>query len=120
MLDALRSTPCYKSIPSKVWQQEWVLHCEPVGSGLGALKYLAPYIFRVAMSNNRILKLENDHVTFRYRDTETGTENVAPWVLKTSSIAFSSMSYPKASSRSVIMACLAPASAKHFLLSGTS
>lgn len=74
LLDALRSTPCYKSIPSKVWQQEWVVHCEPVGSGLGALKYLAPYIFRVAMSNNRILKLENDHVTFRYRDTETGTE----------------------------------------------
>jgi hypothetical protein len=38
------------------------------------LKYLAPYIFRVALSNNRILKLENDRVTFRYRDTETGAE----------------------------------------------
>jgi hypothetical protein len=51
-----------------------VVHCEPVGTGLGALKYLAPYIFRVAISNNRILKLENDRVTFRYRDTETGAE----------------------------------------------
>jgi len=50
------------------------VHCEPVGTGLGALKYLAPYIFRVAISNNRILKLENDRVTFRYRDTETGAE----------------------------------------------
>jgi hypothetical protein len=47
-----------------------------VGSGLGALKYLAPYIFRVAISNNRILKLENDRVTFRYRDTETGAERL--------------------------------------------
>jgi hypothetical protein len=45
-----------------------------VGTGLGALKYLAPYIFRVAISNNRILKVENDRVTFRYRDTETGSE----------------------------------------------
>lgn len=73
---ALRCTDCYTRLPAKVWKQEWVVHCEPVGSGLGALKYLAPYIFRVAISNNRILKLENDQVTFRYRDTETGAERL--------------------------------------------
>jgi hypothetical protein len=71
---ALRDTPCYARIPTHVWQQEWVVHCEGVGSGLNALKYLAPYIFRVALSNNRLLKLEGDRVTFRYRDTETGAE----------------------------------------------
>jgi hypothetical protein len=71
---ALRATDCYQRIPAKAWEQEWVVHCEPVGSGLGALKYLAPYIFRVAISNNRILKLEDDRVTFRYRDTDTGQE----------------------------------------------
>ena len=71
---ALRGTACYTQIPTKVWQQKWVVHCEPVGSGLNALKYLASYIFRVAISNNRLLKLENDHVTFRYRDTKTGAE----------------------------------------------
>ncbi len=71
---ALRDTDCYARIPAKVWQQEWVVHCEGVGSGLNALKYLAPYIFRVALSNNRLLKLEHDRVMFRYRDTETSTE----------------------------------------------
>jgi len=71
---ALRHLNFYGRIPAKVWKQEWVVHCEPVGSGLGALKYLAPYIFRVAISNNRILKLENDRVTFRYRDSETKVE----------------------------------------------
>jgi hypothetical protein len=71
---ALRGTDCYARIPASVWQQDWVVHCEPVGSGLNALKYLAPYIFRVALSNNRLLKLEGDRVTFRYRDTETGAE----------------------------------------------
>jgi Putative transposase/Transposase zinc-binding domain len=71
---ALRDSDCYARIPAKVWQQEWVVHCERVGSGLNALKYLAPYIFRVALSNNRLLKLENDRVTFRYCDTETGAE----------------------------------------------
>jgi hypothetical protein len=71
---ALRGSDCYSRIPVKVWQQDWVVHCEGVGSGLNALKYLAPYIFRVALSNNRLLKLENDCVTFRYRATETGAE----------------------------------------------
>jgi len=71
---ALRGTDCYALIPTKVWQQDWVVHCEGVGSGLNALKYLAPYIFRVALSNNRLLKLEGDRVTFRYRATDTGAE----------------------------------------------
>lgn len=71
---ALRNSACYARIPAKVWQQEWVVHCEEVGSGLHALKYLAPYIFRVALSNNRLLKLEHDRVTFRYRATATGAE----------------------------------------------
>jgi hypothetical protein len=43
-----------------------------VGNGLAALKYLAPYIFRVAISNNRILELADGKVTFRYRTTDTG------------------------------------------------
>ena len=34
--------------------------------GVAALKYLAPYIFRVAISNKRILKLAHGKVTFRY------------------------------------------------------
>ena len=71
---ALRHTACYARIPPNVWQQDWVVHCEAVGSGLNALKYLAPYIFRVAISNKRLLKLEGDRVTFRYRATETGAE----------------------------------------------
>lgn len=71
---ALRETNCYARIPTTVWQQDWVVHCEGVGSGLNALKYLAPYIFRVALSNNRLLQLKNDRVTFRYRDTETAAE----------------------------------------------
>jgi len=36
-------------------------------------KYLAPYIFRVAISNRRILKVEDGRVTFRYRASDTGT-----------------------------------------------
>jgi hypothetical protein len=48
------------------------VHCQPVGNGLTALKYLAPYIFRVPISNRRILKLTDGKVTFRYRASDTG------------------------------------------------
>jgi len=69
---ALQKTVLFTQIPTKVWQQEWVVHCKPVGNGHTALKYLAPYVFRVAISNRRLIKLESDQVTFRYRATDTG------------------------------------------------
>lgn len=55
----------------RVWTKAWVVHSEPVGSGEAAFKYLAPYIFRVAISNNRILKLEDGQVTFKYKESAT-------------------------------------------------
>jgi hypothetical protein len=69
--DGLKQTAFFAQVPSTVWQQSWVVDCRPVGDGASALKYLAPYIFRIAISNNRILKLENDQVTFRYQDGES-------------------------------------------------
>ena len=67
-----QKTSLFDQIPTTVWRQEWVVHCQAVGNGVGALKYLAPYIFRVAISNNRILKLEDGQVTFRYQASDTG------------------------------------------------
>ena len=69
---ALRKSACYDDIPAKVWRQPWVVHCKSVGDGASSLKYLAPYIFRVAISNKRIVKMTNSHVSFRYRSTKTG------------------------------------------------
>jgi hypothetical protein len=68
---ALRQTDLYGQVPAATWQQAWVVDCRSVGSGAAALKYLAPYIFRVALSNNRIIGVQNDRVTFRYRDGKT-------------------------------------------------
>jgi hypothetical protein len=70
--DALKESDCFADIPAEVWEKEWVVHSKPVGDGTKALKYLAPYIFRVAISNNRILDMEDGRVTFRYRVTDTG------------------------------------------------
>lgn len=70
--DALRATELFDLIPASVWEQDWVVHCQAVGNGETAFKYLAPYIFRVAISNSRLLRVENDQVTFRYRASDSG------------------------------------------------
>jgi hypothetical protein len=69
---SLRQTPLYWQVSAATWAQSWVVDCRGVGSGQAALKYLAPYIFRVALSNNRIEELADDHVTFRYTEAESG------------------------------------------------
>jgi hypothetical protein len=69
---ALRRSSFHGEISAEVWRQPWVVHCKSVGDGGSALKYLAPYIFRVAISNKRILKVSDTQVTFRYQSTKTG------------------------------------------------
>lgn len=68
---ALAKTDLYDQVPDRVWGKDWVVDCKAVGSGEAALKYLAPYIFRVVLSNRRIVKVENDQVTFWYQDSKT-------------------------------------------------
>jgi len=74
--DALRKTEYFAGVPASVWRKDWVVHSKAVGGGLPALKYLAPYIFRVALSNSRILKVADGKVTFRYQDTNGGQMRV--------------------------------------------
>jgi Putative transposase/Transposase zinc-binding domain len=69
--EQLKKTPLFTQVEPRLWRKDWVVHCEPVGSGAQAFQYLAPYIFRVAISNNRLRKLENGHVTFSYKESAT-------------------------------------------------
>lgn len=69
----------FDGIPQGVWKQDWVVHSQQVGSGEAAFTYLANYVFRVAISNNRILQLHEGKITFevshhlpgKYRESET-------------------------------------------------
>jgi Putative transposase/Transposase zinc-binding domain len=69
--EQLQKTDLFPLVDTHAWCKDWVVHCTPVGSGEEAFRYLAPYIFRVAISNNRILKLEDGKVTFQYKDSAT-------------------------------------------------
>jgi hypothetical protein len=67
----LRQLKLEKEVATETWSKPWVVDCRPVGSGEAALKYLAPYVFRVALSSNRLVGVANEEVTFRYRDGES-------------------------------------------------
>ena len=56
-----------ENLPSNIAQKDPVVHCKSVGNGTHAIKYLANYVYRVAISNDRILSHENSEVTFRYK-----------------------------------------------------
>jgi hypothetical protein len=67
----------------KVWEswleplrnKDWYIHAKPpFGGPERVLKYLARYTHRVAISNQRLLSLENGKVTFRWKDYANGNQ----------------------------------------------
>jgi hypothetical protein len=71
MCAALKKAGLLEHAPVKVWSKKWVVHCRPAGSGEKALQYLGRYVFRVALANSRLERIEAGRVTFRYRDSRT-------------------------------------------------
>jgi hypothetical protein len=54
-------------IPSNIWKQDWVVDSQAVGKAEASFKYLAPYVFKVAISNSKIIKVEDRNVFFKYK-----------------------------------------------------
>ncbi len=65
--DALDRAGLLAEVEPLVWRQDWVVHSQAVGDGQASLKYLAPYVYRVAISDRRIVACEDGKVTFSYR-----------------------------------------------------
>lgn len=59
------------TLPAAAWESSWVVHSKPVGSGQKALRYLARYLYRVAIANEAIRHADDHAITFRYRDGAT-------------------------------------------------
>ena len=62
----------YETFPQEVWKKNWVVFSKPTFRNTKkVLHYLGRYVHRIAIANNSILALENDHVTFRYQNSTT-------------------------------------------------
>jgi len=71
MCAALKQAALLEQVPPTVWTTPWVVHAQPAGDGARVLDYLARYLFRVAITNSRLEQIDDDTVTFRYRDHRT-------------------------------------------------
>ncbi len=71
-----RAAPeAFHALLQACWQKEWVVYAKPpFGGPAQVLKYLARYTHRVAISNGRLVKVEENQVFFRWKDYADGNQ----------------------------------------------
>tara|TARA_R110002111_G_scaffold238126_2_gene299413 strand:+ start:228 stop:1376 length:1149 start_codon:yes stop_codon:yes gene_type:complete len=67
LIDELRRAGLYDQVDAAAWSKPFVVDIQAVGDGVPTLKYLAPYVHRVAISDSRILAVNEETVTYRIR-----------------------------------------------------
>ena len=65
--EEIRQAGLLEHIDPQVWTIPWNVHSQANHHGHSALTYLAPYVFKVAISNHRLVSLTDRTVTFTYR-----------------------------------------------------
>ena len=73
MDEALRAAApeLHRRVPAACWRDGWWVHSQPAGSGGSVVRYLARYVARTAISEDRIVAATAERVTFAYTDTAT-------------------------------------------------
>lgn len=69
--DAMKKNPLYSQIPSQVWEQNFIVNSQAVGGSERSIKYLAPYVFKIAISDYRIVNIDNRRVSFKYKKSKS-------------------------------------------------
>jgi hypothetical protein len=60
------------NLPESVWTTDWVVYCQPTVPGTEkVLDDLGRYVHRIALTNSRILSIDDGQVCFRYADSRT-------------------------------------------------
>jgi hypothetical protein len=74
-LEALRQPSSFARYLAPLRHREWVVYAKPpFGGPQQVLDYLGRYTHRVAISNNRLLKLEDGQVWFQWKDYRNGNQ----------------------------------------------
>lgn len=71
LADELRSAGLYDNVPAEAWDKKFVVDIQAVGHGKPTLKYLAPYVHRVALSDKRIVAVDESSVTYTVRPSKS-------------------------------------------------
>jgi hypothetical protein len=68
-IEELQDPFCWKAFIDALFRKTWIPFVGETFNGRGnAIRYLARYAFRTAISNSRIVSVTDTHVTFRYKD----------------------------------------------------
>lgn len=68
-LSDLQEKEPFKKLLSEASKRYWVVYAKkPFAGPKQVLSYLGQYTHRIAISNHRLLKIEDDHISFKYRD----------------------------------------------------
>jgi hypothetical protein len=70
--DALARAGLLDAIDPRVWRRRWTVHVQQIGSGEHATLYLSRYVYRVALTNERIDRWTDGRVTFHYTHAQSG------------------------------------------------
>lgn len=74
-VEHLAEDKAFKAMLNELYSQEWGVYCKPpIQNAEQVIEYLGRYTHRVAISNDRIVKVEGDAVTFTYRDSNDGNK----------------------------------------------
>ena len=75
-LKPLADPSAFAALCGEAAQRKWVVYAKPpFGGPEQVLKYLARYVQRIAISNSRLLSLENGRVTFAWKDYADGNQS---------------------------------------------
>ena len=78
-IEELKESSTFKRLLTNLYQQEWVVYSKPpLKHPEKVVDYLGRYTHRVALSNDRLVKLEGNRVTFRWRDS--ANNNKIKWL----------------------------------------
>lgn len=59
----------FKELLNKVYEKDWIVHIKPAFNGAqSVINYLGRYTHRIAISNNRIIRIEGDDVVYKAKD----------------------------------------------------
>jgi hypothetical protein len=59
----------WSALKDRLYRKNWIVYAKPPFGGANhVFKYLGRYTHRVAISNHRLIEMENGRVTFSYRD----------------------------------------------------
>lgn len=75
-IEYLKEEKEFKKLKKILYEKCWNVYCKPpFGGAEQVLEYIGRYTHRVAISNSRIIKVENGNVTFKWRDYSNGNKN---------------------------------------------